>query len=78
MPFLKQKTIMNKIFIEFNLTGCQRKVSVNVSKIMDFFENTDGLCTIVLDRKECFKVDHSYEEVIVMIKKYSMFSVARC
>jgi len=69
---------MNKIFIEFNLTNCKRKVSVNISKIMDFFENTDGLCTIVLDHKESFKVNHSYEEVIVMIQNNSMFSVARC
>ena len=69
---------MNTNFIEFNLSGCERKVVVNVSKIMDFFDNVDGLCTIVLSAEENFKVKHSYEEVIKMLQYYDTVFIARC
>jgi hypothetical protein len=69
---------MNTKFIEFNLYGCERKVVVNVSKIMDFFDNADGFCTIVLSAEENFKVKHSYEEVINMLQYYDTVFISRC
>ena len=69
---------MNTNFIEFKLANCERNVAVNVSKILNFFEDKDGKCVIVMSAEESFAVAHTYVEVIGMIRCCDNVSVERC
>ena len=44
---------------------------------MDFFEMSDGTCTIVMSSEETFPVKHKYADVINMIQYYENIFVAR-
>jgi len=62
---------MEIFFVEFKLPSSNKKITVNVSKIVDFFETVEEGCTIVMGAEEVFQVDHKYEDVVNMVQAFS-------
>ena len=67
-----------KIFVEFRLVGTKKRISVGVSKIIDFFESSGDRTSIFMGGEETFQVAHTYEEVTEILEKCRAIKIIKC